>query len=65
VPTYKLLSESGEDLGPLRISARTWKAGDRIHRGHKILEIVTLTEAEAGDTDGVDGYSVVRVSADF
>ncbi len=59
-PTYKLLTETGEDLGRFRAGTPTWAPGDRIHRGHDTLEVVNVTAAEAGNE--VAGYLVVRVS---
>ncbi len=61
MPTYRLLTETGEDLGPFRAGTPTWAPGDRIHRGHDTLEVVTVTAAEP--VDDVDGYLVVRVTA--
>jgi hypothetical protein len=58
MPTYKLLTETGDDLGSFRAGTPTWAPGDRIHRGHDTLEVVSLTVAEDGDE--VDGYLVVR-----
>ena len=60
MPTYKLLTETGDDLGSFRSGTPTWTPGQRIHRGHDTLEVVTLTIAEP--VDDVDGYLVVRVS---
>ncbi len=60
MPTYKLLTETGEDLGPFRAGTPTWNPGDRIHRGLDTLEVVTVTAAEA--VDDVDGYLVVRIT---
>jgi hypothetical protein len=58
VPSYRLISVEGEDLGSLRASAPDWRAGDRIHRprGGDLL-VVKLVEAEPDDE--VDGYLVV------
>ena len=58
--TYKLITETGEDLEPFRAGTPTSVPGDRIHRGHDTLEVVTVTSAEAADA--VDGYLVVRIS---
>ena len=62
MPTYKLLTETGEDLGPFRAGTSTWAPGDRIHRGHDTLEVVNVTAAEPGDE--VDAYLVVRTASD-
>ena len=56
--TYKLLTETGDDLGSFHAGTPTWAPGDRIYRGHDTLEVVSLTMAEDGDE--VDGYLVVR-----
>lgn len=58
MPSYRLISVDGDDLGPFRASAPNWRAGDRIHRGEGDLVVVRLVSAEPGDT--VDGYLVVE-----
>jgi hypothetical protein len=59
VPSYRLISADGEDLGPLRAATPDWSAGDRIHRGRDgDLVVVRLVPAEQGDE--VDGYLVVE-----
>ncbi len=60
MPTYQLLTETGDDLGSFRAGTPTWAPGDRIHRGRDMLEVVNVTTAESGDE--VDGYLVVRVN---
>jgi hypothetical protein len=62
MPTYRLLTETGDDLGSFRAGTPTWVRGDRIHRGRETLEVVSLTMAEDGDK--VDGYLVVRTVAE-
>ncbi len=62
MPSYRLISEDGDDLGPFRAAVPDWTEGDRIHRGAAAdLVVVRLVSAEDGDD--VDGYLVVR-SAD-
>jgi hypothetical protein len=61
MPTYKVLTETGDDLGTFHAGTPTRAPGDRVHRGHDTLEVVALTAAEDGDE--VDGYLVVRVNA--
>jgi hypothetical protein len=58
VPSYRLISVEGDDLGSLRAAAPDWSAGDRIHRGASDLLVVRLVEAEPDDE--VDGYLVVQ-----
>jgi len=61
VPSYRLISVEGDDLGPFRASARDWREGDRIHRGRGgDLVVVRLVAAEPGDE--VDGYLVVQAA---
>ncbi len=48
MPTYKLLTETGDDLGPFRVGTPIWAPGDRIHRGHDTLEVVNVITAEVG-----------------
>ncbi len=60
MPTYQLLTETGDDLGPFRAGTPTRAPGDRIYRGHDTFEVVTVTSAETGDD--VDGYLVVRIT---
>jgi hypothetical protein len=58
VPSYRLISVEGDDLGSLWASAPDWRAGDRIQRPRDgDLLVVRLVEAEPGDE--VDGYVVV------
>ena len=55
---FRLLTETGEDLGPLHASTSTWSAGDLItRRGGGSLTVVRVVISEAGDD--VDGYLVV------
>ena len=59
MPSYRLISVEGEDLGPLRASAADWREGERIHRPRDgDLLVVRLVAAEPGDE--VDGYLVVE-----
>ncbi|HEX4521058.1 MAG TPA: hypothetical protein VH063_15865 [Gaiellaceae bacterium] len=58
MPTFRLLSETGEDLGTFRAATPTWTPGDRIHQGHSSLVVVAVTVAEDGDD--VDGCLVVK-----
>jgi hypothetical protein len=61
VPSYRLISTDGEDLGSFRAPAPDWSAGDRIHRGRDVnLIVVRLVAAEPGDE--VDGYLIVEPS---
>ena len=63
VPTYRLISAEGDDLGSLRASAPAWQEGDRIHRGSGgDLLVVRSVDAEPGDQ--VNGYLVVRPAPD-
>jgi hypothetical protein len=59
VPSYRLISVEGDDLGSFRAAAPVWSAGDRIHRGNGgDLIVVRLVVAEPDDE--VDGYLVVE-----
>jgi hypothetical protein len=59
VPSYRLISVEGEDLGTLRAAVPNWIEGDRIHRGQEgDLVVVRLVEAEP--EDDVAGYLVVQ-----
>jgi hypothetical protein len=59
MPSYRLISAEGEDLGSLRASAPVWREGDRIHRGSGgDLVVVRFVDAEPGDD--VSGYLVVE-----
>ena len=58
MPSYRLISVEGDDLGPLRATGAEWNAGDRIHRGVGDLLVVRLVAAEPDDE--VDGYLVVE-----
>jgi hypothetical protein len=59
VPSYRLISTDGEDLGSFRAAVPDWSAGDHIHRGRDgDLVVVRLVAAEPGDD--VDGYLVVE-----
>jgi hypothetical protein len=58
VPSFRLISADGEDLGVLRAAAAGWTAGDRIQRGRGgDLVVVRLVVADPGDD--VEGYLVV------
>jgi hypothetical protein len=61
VPSYRLISAEGDDLGPFRAATSEWREGDRIHRssGGDLL-VVRLVTAEPGDA--VDGYLVVEAA---
>ena len=59
MPSYRLVSVDGDDLGPFRAAVPKWTEGDRIHRGGGAdLIVVRLVSAEDGDD--VDGYLVVK-----
>ena len=58
MPTYRLLSETGDDLGPFRAGTPQWAEGDRIFRGREKLEVVSVVAAEPDDD--VAAYLVVR-----
>lgn len=59
LPSYRLISADGEDLGSLRAAVPKWSPGDRIHRGRGgDLLVVRLVAAEPDDE--VDGYLVVE-----
>jgi hypothetical protein len=61
VPRYRLLTETGEDLGPLHLSRGTWVPGERIDRGPTdSLTVVRVVPSEADDD--VDGYLVVTLT---
>ena len=59
MPSYRLITADGDDLGPFRAATPDWSEGDRIHRGRGgDLVVVRLVTAEPGDD--VDGYLVVE-----
>lgn len=58
MPTFRLITETGEVLGPFRTGTTAWEAGDRIFRGFDTLEVVSVRPAESGDD--VDGYLIVK-----
>jgi hypothetical protein len=59
VPSYRLITAEGDDLGSFRAATPEWSEGDRIHRGRSgDLVVVRLVAAEPGDD--VDGYLVVE-----
>ena len=59
MPSYRLVSIDGDDLGPFRAAVPNWTEGDRIHRGGgSDLIVVRLVSAEDGDD--VDGYLIVK-----
>ena len=61
MPSYRLISAEGDDLGSFRAATSEWREGDRIHRGSGgELLVVRLVPAEPGDE--VDGYLVVRAA---
>jgi hypothetical protein len=61
VPSYRLITAQGDDLGPFRAATSEWREGDRIHRGNGgELLVVRLVPAEPGDE--VDGYLVVEAA---
>jgi hypothetical protein len=56
---FRLLDETGNDLGPLATQREAWDAGDRLSRWHgDDLEVVRVVEAE--DHDPFYGYLVVK-----
>jgi hypothetical protein len=62
VPSYRLITPDGDDLGPFRAATADWNEGDRIHRGSGgDLVVVRLVAAEPGDN--VDGYLVVETAS--
>ena len=61
LPSYRLITAEGDDLGPLRTSTLEWREGDRIQRGTGgDFVVVRLVAAEQGDD--VDGYLVVEAA---
>ena len=59
MPSYRLITVNGDDLGSFRAGVPNWAEGDRIHRGGRgDLIVVRLVAAEDGDE--VDGYLVVE-----
>jgi hypothetical protein len=60
MPNYRLLTETGKDLGPFRAGSTEWGPGDRIFLGRDLFEVVNLTEALDGDD--VDGYLIVKAA---
>jgi hypothetical protein len=61
VPSYRLITAEGDDLGPFRTAKPDWREGDRIQRGSGgDLVVVRLVQAEPGDD--VDGYLVVAAA---
>ena len=61
MPSYRLITPDGDDLGPFRAATSVWREGDRIHRGSGgDLLVVRLVPAEPGDE--VDGYLVVEAA---
>ena len=59
VPTYRLLSADGEDLGPFRASVSDWHEGESIRHGRR-GDLVVLRLVPAEPEDEVDGYLVVE-----
>ena len=61
MPSYRLITAEGDDLGSFRAATSEWQEGDRIHRGSGgDLLVVRLVPAEPGDE--VDGYLVVEAA---
>ena len=58
---YRLIDESGEDLGRLHSATRSWSPGDLISPAHG-GGFVVVNMTEAYDLDDVDAYLVVRRS---
>ena len=59
MPSYRLISSDGDDLGAFKAANPDWSAGDRIQRGRDgDLRVVRLVAAEPDDE--VDGYLVVE-----
>ena len=63
MPSYRLITAEGEDLGSLRASAPTWQEGDRIHRGSG-GDLVVVRFVDAEPSDDVNGYLVVAPAPD-
>ena len=56
---FRLLDETGNDLGPLATPRSEWTEGERLSRWHgDELEIVGVVEAE--EHEPFHGYLVVR-----
>lgn len=56
---YRLIDESGNDLGPLASRRGKWPAGERVTRLHgEELEVVNFVPTN--DDAGFHGYVVVR-----
>ena len=61
MPSYRLITAEGDDLGSFRAATSEWREGDRIHRGSGgDFLVVRLVTAEPGDE--VDGYLVVKTA---
>jgi hypothetical protein len=55
---YRLIDQSGNDLGPFASRRETWVIGERLSRGNGgELEVVNFVQADDGD--GFHGYVVV------
>ena len=59
MPEYRLLSETGDDLGPFRTSHPSWQPGDLIPVGAS-GGLVVVNVTEAGELDEFDAYLVVK-----
>lgn len=58
---YRLIDESGNDLGPFASRRALWRVGERVSRSHgEEFEVVNFVEAEDGE--GFHGYVVVKPS---
>jgi hypothetical protein len=57
---YRLVDESGNDLGPFASRRTLWVVGERLSRSHgEELEVVNFVRAEDGDR--FHGYVVVSL----
>ena len=60
--SYRLVSESGEDLGSFRASTSMWRPGDVIPRGARD-SLIVVNVTDAADLDEFDAYLVVKATA--
>lgn len=55
---YRLVDETGSDLGRYEAITPTWVPGDTIHRGRDMLVVVRVVSPESGG--GFHGILVVK-----